>query len=248
MRLVLSLDLKCYFCASGKRLKNFSKIFVGVDWLTVDGGDEIVGLQASFRGGASGIDILYADAVAVFLAAVADHSQIAWLGSRLARQMRRASAWAAHEPDLYLEAASYRKSQSRHDSGETWQRPPVVYSNRCGQRGSIAPGFGLLYECCCGSVTRQAIRSICEFMGANEDKSVIFRAATAAELPESLELLFGGLPEELATAQIKMAIEEMEKSQGEGQILLVGRRGDRLVAAIWAQIRGGRVASLWPRD
>ncbi len=47
-------------------------------------------------------------------------------------------------------------------------------------------------------------------------------------------------------AQIETAQEEMEKSHGEGQILLVGRRGDRLAAAIWAQIRAGRVASLWP--
>jgi mycothiol synthase len=83
-------------------------------------------------------------------------------------------------------------------------------------------------------------------MGANGDKSVIFRAATAVELPAALELLFSGLPEELRAAQIKIALEEIEKSHGEGQILLAGRRGDRLVAAIWAQIRAGRVASLWP--
>jgi mycothiol synthase len=83
-------------------------------------------------------------------------------------------------------------------------------------------------------------------MTETRDTPVVFGPAMAAELPAALELIFGTLPEELRAAQIKMAQEEMEKKHGDGQILLVGRRGRRLVAAMWAQSRAGYVASLWP--
>jgi mycothiol synthase len=60
------------------------------------------------------------------------------------------------------------------------------------------------------------------------------------------ELLFSGHKEPGRAAQIAMAKEEMDKNPGDEQILLTARRGSGLAAAIWVQIRAGRVASLWP--
>lgn len=68
----------------------------------------------------------------------------------------------------------------------------------------------------------------------------------APELPDALRLLFANLDAQqrgLRTAEI---LAEFDAADGKKHILLAARRGQRLVAVAWLQIRPGRVGALHP--
>src|SRR5262249_33811643 len=62
----------------------------------------------------------------------------------------------------------------------------------------------------------------------------------------ALQLVFGDLPDEMRAAQLAhlQALEAAGQSSWEG--VFEGRRGDRLVGAIWITPQPGRAAGLWP--
>jgi len=63
---------------------------------------------------------------------------------------------------------------------------------------------------------------------------------------EALKLVFRELNDPFQTAQIASAWDEISCSHAENRILLLARRNGVLIGAIWAQVRAGRVAALWP--
>ncbi len=71
-------------------------------------------------------------------------------------------------------------------------------------------------------------------------------SVAAADLPAALELVFSRLDRQPRKLQVAAALEEIERTGKEHQILLAAWRGKSLVAAIWLQIQPGSVGSLWP--
>jgi mycothiol synthase len=94
-------------------------------------------------------------------------------------------------------------------------------------------------------VTGGPLIRILQFMEGHLASRLTFGAASPAELPAALELLFNRLDLTFRAAQVAVAWETIEKSGGDGQIVLVARRGSAMAAAIWVQVLPGRVASLW---
>ena len=72
------------------------------------------------------------------------------------------------------------------------------------------------------------------------------RLATNAELPAAIDLVFHRSAVTQRDRQIAAALEEIERTGPESQIVLVAQRNGTLVAAIWVQIQPGAIASLWP--
>ena len=72
------------------------------------------------------------------------------------------------------------------------------------------------------------------------------RLATNAELPAAIDLVFHRSAVTQRDRQIAAALEEIERTGPESQIVMVACRGGTLVAAIWVQIQPGAIASLWP--
>ncbi len=67
---------------------------------------------------------------------------------------------------------------------------------------------------------------------------------SATELPFVLRLLFDRLDPQVRAAQIAAVLASIDESSGQNQILAAGRRRGQIVAAVWLQIRPGRVGSL----
>lgn len=70
--------------------------------------------------------------------------------------------------------------------------------------------------------------------------------AGTAEMTVALERVFGRLPQPARNLQIAEALAEIERTGGDGQIVLIARRDGNPVGAVWAQIQPGNVTSLWP--
>jgi GNAT superfamily N-acetyltransferase len=68
----------------------------------------------------------------------------------------------------------------------------------------------------------------------------------ATELPDVLRLLFCRLDPQTRSSQIATVLADIDEASGRNQILLAARRRGKVVAAVWMQIRAGRVASLYP--
>ncbi|HEY2760474.1 MAG TPA: GNAT family N-acetyltransferase [Pirellulales bacterium] len=83
-------------------------------------------------------------------------------------------------------------------------------------------------------------------MSKPSENSLSVSAAVPAETAEALQIVFGRLPTEAQAAQVSEAEAEIARTSRQNHILLLARRGERLVAAVWAQIQAGQVVSLWP--
>ena len=81
-------------------------------------------------------------------------------------------------------------------------------------------------------------------MGPDTRRSIT--SVPNAEVAEALKLVFQKASEPSKSAQVVAALDEIEHSPIENRILLVARRNGESVGAVWAQIRAGRVAALWP--
>ena len=78
------------------------------------------------------------------------------------------------------------------------------------------------------------------------EHSLSISAAEESEVRIALQLVFRNLVEPARSLQIAAAFDEIGHSPKPNCILLLARRGVELVGAIWAQVRAGRVAALWP--
>ena len=78
------------------------------------------------------------------------------------------------------------------------------------------------------------------------EHSLSISAAEEIEVGAALRLVFQNLEVPARSLQIATAFDEIEHSPKPNCILLLARRGVDLVGAIWAQVRAGRTAALWP--
>jgi mycothiol synthase len=83
-------------------------------------------------------------------------------------------------------------------------------------------------------------------MAPSDTNVLSIRPATNAELPAAIDLVFHRSAHPQRDRQIAAALEEIERTGPESQIVLVTQRNGTLVAAIWVQIQPGAIASLWP--
>ena len=83
-------------------------------------------------------------------------------------------------------------------------------------------------------------------MAPPDTNSLSIRLATNAELPAAIDLVFRRSAHPQRDRQIAAALEEIERTGPESQIVMVAQRNGTLVAAIWVQIQPGTIASLWP--
>ena len=83
-------------------------------------------------------------------------------------------------------------------------------------------------------------------MSRESADSLTVGPVAATELPEVLRLLFSRADPSTRPSQIEAVLGEIDEASGRNQILLAAQRNGRLVAAVWLQIRAGRVASLNP--
>jgi ribosomal protein S18 acetylase RimI-like enzyme len=71
-------------------------------------------------------------------------------------------------------------------------------------------------------------------------------AVAEDEVADALRLIFRNSPEPMQSFQVAAIREEIERSPKANRILLWFRRDGPPIGAVWAQIRAGRVAALWP--
>jgi mycothiol synthase len=71
-------------------------------------------------------------------------------------------------------------------------------------------------------------------------------AAAEEDVVNALRLIFRNSPEPTQSFQVAAIRDEIERSPKANRILLWFRRGGPPIGAVWAQIRSGRVAALWP--
>jgi len=83
-------------------------------------------------------------------------------------------------------------------------------------------------------------------MGPENTRRRSITSIPNAEVAEALKLVFQKASEPSKSAQVGAALDEIEHSAVENRILLVARRNAEPVGAVWAQIRAGRVAAIWP--
>jgi mycothiol synthase len=77
------------------------------------------------------------------------------------------------------------------------------------------------------------------------ENSVTFGPANHGEISAALELIFHRLDKSARQMQIAVALEEIERTGENAQIIHVARRSGVMRGAIWVQILPGHVASLW---
>ncbi len=83
-------------------------------------------------------------------------------------------------------------------------------------------------------------------MAPSDTNLLSIRLATNAELPDAIDLVFRRSAHPQQERQIAAALEEIDRTGPESQIVLVAQRNGTMVAAIWVQIQPGAIASLWP--
>jgi hypothetical protein len=85
-----------------------------------------------------------------------------------------------------------------------------------------------------------------DFMGAENAKPRSITRAADAQVVEALKIIFQKDRQPVQNEQVAAALDEIERCPKENRIFLVAGRNGQPVGAVWAQIRGGHVAALWP--
>jgi len=83
-------------------------------------------------------------------------------------------------------------------------------------------------------------------MGAENAKPRSIKPTGEAQVAEALKIIFQKDRQPVQNEQVAAALDEIERYPKENRILLVACRDDEPVGAVWAQVRAGRVAALWP--
>src|SRR5262245_21485427 len=83
-------------------------------------------------------------------------------------------------------------------------------------------------------------------MGFEDTELKSIAAVADDEVAHAIKLVFRKTPNPAQSTQIEAALYEIEHSPKANRILLWFRRGGMPRGAVWAQIRAGRVAALWP--
>ena len=82
-------------------------------------------------------------------------------------------------------------------------------------------------------------------MSNSSENSLSFSSAAPAEVSDALQIVFGRLPAEVQALQVAEAEAEIARTGLANHVILLARRNEKPVAAVWAQIQPGQVASLW---
>jgi GNAT superfamily N-acetyltransferase len=83
-------------------------------------------------------------------------------------------------------------------------------------------------------------------MGAENAKPRSIKRATHAQVAEALKIIFQKDRQPVQNEQVAAALDEIEHSSEGNRIVLIAKRNGEPVGAVWAQIRAGRAAALWP--